>query len=403
MQVSAVDHFESAEKTRVKFAVKVLRALQFSEAHRDQIARVGVAWWPDGRHFIAHPKILGPYLSLKSNSVNTNFRDHGFALAPCAVNQIISRFGNLPDPQNWKKRVHSSGEFTRSTTAEQASRIPLCKKRTLGRVTATDSDADDGPESACAIPSVLGLVLSGARHIQTSVTTLIQKAEGVRCWKEAVVAAVAGDWVTAFGCVPSIAVEHLLDSLLAPPPGLAPEALARVRANIGYLALAGGRADRVAFDDFLLLMLRYGPRARIVATMLDLAGGQGRPPCFQPWFCPDMAARAAEAVLASQRRTAWIVRPSAAPNAFTLHCKMLGRIVAAHIRYDGHAHAGQALSVVLDSEMKCAASWPELLFRELELRIEDAPVAALGPDQGRWPEADRGWRLDPSFAALDGR
>jgi hypothetical protein len=51
----------------MKVAVRVLHSFQLMEENHDQIPRIEITWWPDGQHFMTHPKILGEFLGLKPN------------------------------------------------------------------------------------------------------------------------------------------------------------------------------------------------------------------------------------------------------------------------------------------------------------------------------------------------
>jgi hypothetical protein len=360
---------------------------------------VGIAWCADGRHFIAKPRILGAYLGLMPNSINTNFRDHGFVIRDCPANQITAHFGNIPGPQNWKKRFYAQGEFTRTTTPKEASRINICSRRTLELIAPAEPD-DVAGENTPSVPTLWSLVFSGNKSLQASVTMIIHKADGSDRWKDRIVSQVVSDWVTAFGSVCSVRMDGLVDNLLQPLQSLPRDRFRQLCANVEYLVLSGDdvssqKTDCVEFDDYLLLMFRYGPRQCLAATVCDLTGpdlslesfpsqSQGTAPSFRPWFHPGLNAKTAEALLRDRPRAAWMVRPSSVPNMFTVHCRMLGRLIATHIRYDGFETEERRSSVVFDNdEVKYAASWSQLLFDILELRQEDAVFAPVEPTPGR--------------------
>ena len=65
---------------RLKFSVKVLLILNFTEKHKDCVGMTGAVWCEDGVHFLANTKIMALLLDLKANSINTNLRDHGFKI-----------------------------------------------------------------------------------------------------------------------------------------------------------------------------------------------------------------------------------------------------------------------------------------------------------------------------------
>jgi hypothetical protein len=389
-----------SDKSRVKFAVKLLKALERTSTDPELIPQVGIAWCSDGRHFIANPRILGGYLGLKPNSINANFRDHGFTICDCPVNQIIANFGNIPDPQNWRKRFHAEGEFTRTSTLEDANRISICGHRMMDLVAPPEPNTP--VEDAQSIQNVFSLIFSGDRRLLTSVSLIIHKADGDKRWKDQMVSRLLSDWVTAFGYVCSVPMAALLDSILQPPQSLPHDMFRQLRTNVEDLLLSrddvlSQKTDCVEFDDYLLLMFRYGPQQCLATTVCDLtcpdpalpfvdlslgsfsSQSEGVTPSFHHWFHPGLNMKTAEALLRNCTQTAWVVRPSSVPNKFTVHCKLLGRLIASHIRYDG-LEAEERFSIVLDNdEVKYAASLSQLLFDVLELRPEDAVFSPVEP------------------------
>lgn len=426
-----VEDFQSlmSRQTRIKFAAKILATLTFVEKHQNTAGTVGVSWCKDGRHFICNAKILGNFLALKSNSINTNFREHGFRI--CEYNQESLKSSGLPDFQHWKKRIYSAGaEFHRDMTLEAAERIGLIK----GGDNVAVQDPRENEQNVVVpwkvplvtqpyrtekptifgsravnekgIPDSLMMILEHDKVMQLSVQMIMEKADGTSVWKNQMIVTVTRDWITSFGAVDSIPLSLMLDNLLTSMVVLPPETYMQLRANVEYLINAGmevasqGRGDVIRFDDYLLLMLRYGPSYRFARTIFELAAhdmadpfldlnfgrtscwsqSQGVPPNFKSWFHPGLNTRTAEMVLKTQMRTSWMVRPSSIPNMFTLHCKMLGKLIASHIRYDGLADSDQLYSIKLDDDqVKYAETWNQLLFSELELRPEDCAFNQVEP------------------------
>ena len=416
-----IQEFENQLKqhTRIKFASKILATLKFVENHESYTGTIGICWCQDGRHFLCNSKILGNFLSLKSNSINTNFREHGFTI--CQHSQAVLKSSGLPDFQHWKKRVHPTAGFHKNTTMEEADRIGIIKGDTPESGT-KEPDKDvvlpsfqdqlvlrtgtrERPVimgsvavNAKGIPDTLMMILEHNRVVQLSVQMIMEKVQGTDLWKNQMIVTVTRDWVTAFGAVESVSIDMLLDNLLASMEVLPRETIMQLRANVEYLVGATGdvasqgRGDAVRFDDYLGLMIRYGPSYRFARTIFELAAhdmadpfldlslnsftclsqSQGCPPNFKSWFHPGLNARTAEMVLNKQSGSSWMVRPSSIPNMFTLQCKMLGRLIASHITYDGLADDEKLYSVRLDNnQVRYAGTWNQLLFTELELRPED--------------------------------
>jgi hypothetical protein len=87
----------SEHKMRIKFSVKLLHVLNYTSQNRELIPETGAVWCADGIHFLVHSKILGNFLGLKSNTINTNFRDHGFKILAPVLPKDLDELQNLPD------------------------------------------------------------------------------------------------------------------------------------------------------------------------------------------------------------------------------------------------------------------------------------------------------------------
>jgi hypothetical protein len=116
--------------------------------------------------------------------------------------------------------------------------------------------------------------------------------------------------ITAFGSVTCITMDQLLDNVLQSLLSLPRDFYRQLRTNVEYLVLScsdlsSQKSENVDFDDYLLLMFRYGPRARIATIMLELADptqSQGTVPNFQQWFHPELTVKTAEMVLRRHTR-----------------------------------------------------------------------------------------------------
>ena len=60
-----------------RFMVKIRACLDYVEKYPTSECVVGVKWYDDS-HFLLHSRILSSFLKIKSNTVNYNFRTHGF-------------------------------------------------------------------------------------------------------------------------------------------------------------------------------------------------------------------------------------------------------------------------------------------------------------------------------------
>ena len=118
-------------KGRIKFSVKVLHVLKHCLENPHLVPKLGVSWCPDGTSFVCNSKIIGSFLNLRSNSINTNFRAHGFQIIETPVTDVISWFGNLPDINNWKRRKNVLFKWTTQTTPEEADNVRSQEKKSL--------------------------------------------------------------------------------------------------------------------------------------------------------------------------------------------------------------------------------------------------------------------------------
>jgi hypothetical protein len=107
-----------------------------------------------------------------------------------------------------------------------------------------------------------------------------------------------------------------------------------LRANVSILvtkpSLASGqRGGEVFYVEYLTLMLRFGPRFRFLRSLSHVSDPTSshslsqvnRSGAFQPWFFPELKPPEALVLLERAKDSSWLVRPSATPNFFTLHCK----------------------------------------------------------------------------------
>lgn len=109
---------------RIKFTVKLFYVLQFVEKYPEYQNDCGTSWCSDGRNFISNPIILGKTLSIKPNTINANFRSHGFAIIPVKFEELSAEFPNLSDVKNWKKRINHQYNFCSTSFIDEVKQIP---------------------------------------------------------------------------------------------------------------------------------------------------------------------------------------------------------------------------------------------------------------------------------------
>lgn len=108
----------------VKFATKLFHVLTFSRFHPGSLFLLGASWCSDGMHFICNSGVMGVFVGLKANSIDTHFREHGFEIIRYSVPDLTTEFPCLPANGNWKKRLSRWHIFTAFTSLSDIERIP---------------------------------------------------------------------------------------------------------------------------------------------------------------------------------------------------------------------------------------------------------------------------------------
>ena len=122
-----------------KFSLKVWYCLHFTQQFPEYVNIIGIVWRKDNNHFLVNSDIFGSFLNLKPNSINTNFRDHGFVIVPLSSRLISEEFPNLGKSRNWKQRVNVISSFCSTTDISIIAKIPcFSATKTLRHITITD-------------------------------------------------------------------------------------------------------------------------------------------------------------------------------------------------------------------------------------------------------------------------
>jgi hypothetical protein len=353
-------------RSKPKFCVKLIRTLRYSFSHPEEIGDIGCGWSSDQTHFICNSQILGGFLKLKANSVNTNLRDHGFVISPSTTSGRISEFGSLPDGKNWKLRRNIGCEWTPTTTDLEADRIPVRAQLEL----------------VAAPPSVSSL-LSEREEMHRDVKSIMKLTIGAERWKESVVGQAIGEWLSFSDDLSPLGGHWLVHRILdAANPPISGNCRLIAEANLSFLMAAqcntSQMTEGVSVLDFVRLTLRFGLIERIAHSVLEVSADprlgvvsgsqQEMDPCFAPWFLPTSERNAASRALRSGRN--WIVRLSSAPNCFTVEAQNEDGRIASHIRFDAIPRRKKSRFIVdIDGEDQGADSWNELLVDVLGLAL----------------------------------
>lgn len=110
------------KSNKMKLVHIVWMCLKFVELHPEAISDIGI-FWIDGKNFLLNSIIFCEFINQKPNTINRNFRNHGFGCEKTKFSmraQILEKYPGiyLPDPKNWTVRYCKG--FTRETTENEA-------------------------------------------------------------------------------------------------------------------------------------------------------------------------------------------------------------------------------------------------------------------------------------------
>ncbi|EAX88515.1 hypothetical protein TVAG_428240 [Trichomonas vaginalis G3] len=398
---------------RIKFTVKIIALLRYTLKHPEHIKTIGIGWFPDGKTIVSNAKILGNFLGLRSNSINTNFRAHNFQIVPVVRSEIITAFGSLPDLANWNKRRQVAFPFSISTTIEDAEKIKPIGLPNSGLLLVphepNTKSADNVPAPTPKAPLSFIPQITSA-FLATDTDQLLATAKIMRDMKlteeerHTFLNRTTKDWIAHFGNVTKVNHTELVESFIT-QECKASDNYCQIFANIDYFFTY--RPDNsqmmndIGFDEYLGFIARYGPHIDVCDNILALTdvnspnlfinfGSYNTDvrPSFVPWFCPFIDSRTVESCLKSRLNESWVVRQSKNSDSFTLHAKVFLNgcysITSTHIWYRAVSDTKERLSVMMDDGqklMRFAQSWDELLYNVMGLKKENIMQLQMNTDR----------------------
>jgi hypothetical protein len=371
-------------RAKPKFCLKFVKVLRHSLTHPGDIGSLGAGWCSDGVHFVCNSQIIGDFLKLKANSINTNLRDHGFVI-DSHLHAAYLGFASLPDAKNWKVRSNPSVSWSSATTDAEAGQIPARELR--GGLELVPAQQ----QPPALIPETLQQLLAGQEDTERDVMAAIRSAESDSdAWRREFLFRATAQWLSmspSLSPIPHFTLlHHIMESANPSPP---PSHQQLVETNVGYLIGAQSSrsqtADGIPFVDFLRLMLRFGLLERIAGSVYQLTdvegsrdnlsfGSFGRTDaCFAKWFSPSSDRNEAQRRL--RGGLPWIVRLATAPNVFTI----MVQNQATHIRFNPMPlDDTRQFDVEFDEgDRQSFASWRDLLVMGLELTIPTGAADTL--------------------------
>ena len=413
------------EQRKIRFAVKLINLLRFQQKYPKSIYQIGIGWCPDGKSFISNSKILGNFLNIRANSVNTNFRLNMFQIVDCAVNEFVSTFGNIPDISNWNKRIHPSFPWSTNTTPDDAAKLkPMpSPKHGLVLVQAPPPPVSPLPKQIYQttglkrdelklakvstnmqakghldfMPEITLNLLNNDTDQLLNVPKLLRGMNLDDKERQRFVQCVTNSWISKFGSVLSVPHDRVVDSFM-PEDAAALPLYKQIYSNIDYFLCNSPCQSQIAndvkFDDYLSFIARYGPHEQVYNNITSLTDTDSRSifddfsfgsysqsdtkPSFKPWFHPMLDARVTESFLKGQTSECWVVRHSRSTDAFSVHAKICydGKfiITSTHVWYNAFPkNPSQKYSVRMsEGVIKYASSWDEMLFDVMGLKAEDS-------------------------------
>jgi hypothetical protein len=364
-------HATPGQKAYDGFPIKLLDILRRTTAFPHEIHTLGAFWCPDGRHFLVNKHFLGPSLHIPTASVPGRFRAHGFAIDRVRDPESYTPVGiHLPDPQSWRKVSHQSGDFDRTL-------INLVPRQIEPIGLPNGSPAVTSPgQNPPAPPQLFRFGSHGECAARLIVHTAGRPPDAAATWHEDFLEIAAGDWARIFGKRLEVPTGDFVPVLLSEASCPVPSAIeACFRA---LLRVSPNCRRSVSFDDYLILMLRFGPVARLRESIEGLLAIErfGQPfEEFASWFRPHFAEAEAKKQMREAGAWIWLIGLSPIHNEFALHFYATEAFdpFVCPIRYNGLADGANVYWVMWkDGTPVSRASLKELLVDGIGLSVDDA-------------------------------
>ena len=345
---------------KIKFAVKVWRTLQFVREHPECAGMCGAMWLGDGPKFVTNAAILGSFLDIKPNSVNTNFRLLGFEIEHSKV--LVE---SLPNAKKWKVRVLKGHSFTANSEVAEIERIPMFA----------------GKDDESLPPAVESLVENDL-EVNLACKLLFVTMNGTREYASKLFTAVAKAWASFAGDNSRCSNEGLVAHFRRICGNN--QATEQVVTNLMYLMNPQQRTS-VRLSDFLEFSIKYGVASAAVTNVRELTApnGDGKVPRFVPWFRPGICETMTVHDLATSQAQ-WAVHESSVAGRLVVswkvknaeHTQILSTIICFKALPDTHE---KQFSLLFDSKF-ASNSLKDLLAREMHLSItENPPLEVIQP------------------------
>ena len=350
---------------RIKFATKVFHVLNFTKKHPEAINICGAAWCSDEFHFICNTTLIAQFLELRSNSINTNFRDHGFKIDHSNVSQIAHEFPYLTMLKNWKRRSNIAFPFTARLTIQDIEKIPCNSMRS-----STDTDKSQSLEQmGISSPDFdlphTTLILTQPDTAVFMQTSLLFRDMGAN--RNSLIENATNDWVQSFGMQPYV-MKQAFHSLLVSKINN-PNDIPQLTTNAMFLLNRLRNDSMIYFHEYLNFVLHYGYINNCIDTILQLSTTSDSStdvPHFHEWFQPYFDRESSIRVLSEVNRDCWFVSPSSTPLIFNLYYKYNDEFSVTDIVFNP-LDSESTYSLEFEERTVAAPNWQTILYSILQL------------------------------------
>jgi hypothetical protein len=341
-------------------------------------------------------KVLQHFLKIEQNSVNTNFREHGFQRVKTGrmnskTLEMLSGI-KLPDERNWKKQRQTIIVYSQNSDDAIAQQIdqyarPLFLARKFRNAApekdecVSNQDHDTSAPLDNTVPDKYSFLSLQSR---TEIDTFLFRLDHDPAFGQRVLRLARDQWVMHLGENECVTTNTFLNSFF-PLPGN-PRALV-LQTNCRFLLACCSHQGRVfrhlvSFVDFFRLFLRYGHPSGLWRTLDEITPQNELPntPSFHHGFCCGFNLAIVTTLIPPGN---WVIIEGDEAGTFTLVSQT---IVSIRVDPTDEVHY---LSVQRNVDSRVSArSWDEI-FNLLQLTRGDAwpgPLSNPVPRSPRMPE-----------------
>lgn len=391
--ISDLKEFLSNNPQRIKFSTKVFCILNFTKKYPESINICGAAWCKDQYHFICNSSIIGQLLNLRSNSINTNFRDHGFIIDNQSCTKNRTEFPDLINSRNWKRRSNPQHKFFVGATLEEIERIPCNTSRMANDLAKSQLTSDsqipkDFPPFHLLQASHKFMALSEVSEIiQANIPNLAN--DEVQIFKLLLIVTennssnlidiirnAAIEWRDSFGDITSISIQQFCKRLSenVTDPISQPQLMTNAIALLHKYQM---NQTNATFIDYLHFVFHYGFFDDSVSSIISLSSTDKHSstnsssellyPLFHGWFQPLLNIDSAVYVLSQESSDCcWFVSPSEKPLEFILFYNYQSELTYTRINFNP-MNDEERFWLEIGEDIQSAPNWGTILYQFLQL------------------------------------